>query len=211
MSLKTQNAVRLALLLIANLAVFAAATRGDSLLSGLSAKSMDDLRQLIPAGLAATVVGLLTSQIPSETKARLIFMRRRDPLPGCRAFTHYAQQDARIDTQRLTQIVVNLPSEPREQNATWYRLYRAVQEDPAVIDAHRQFLFARDYATMMVMLALALLPLAVFLSDGARPVLVLGALFLIQTAIAIRAARVNGERLVCNVLALTTATGGTRG
>jgi hypothetical protein len=37
-----------------------------------------------------------------------------------------------------------LPTDPRQQNALWYILYKSVGDDPSVSQLHREFLSARD-------------------------------------------------------------------
>ena len=71
----------------------------------------------------------------------------RHALPGHRAFTEYASSDARIDLSKLKKVCGNkFPSDPVEQNRTWYRLYKTVEGNPAVSHVHRDFLLMRDYA-----------------------------------------------------------------
>jgi hypothetical protein len=50
----------------------------------------------------------------------------------------------------------------REQNAQWYRLYKSVENEPAVIDAHRHFLLTRDYAAIAFLLLLSAGPLGIW-------------------------------------------------
>lgn len=204
-SLKRQNRLPLAAVLAGNLAAFSAVARGDSLLTGLSHKSGEALRELIPAGGAALVVGLLNNQISANAKARLVFMRWNNPLPGARAFSHYLRSDPRIDVKALASKLGPFPSAPGQQNALWYKLYRSVEAEASVRDAHQHFLFSRDYATMMLLLAIALTPVAEFLTRAPKPVIGLLAFFAFQFVLAARAARTQGERLVCNVLALKSS------
>jgi hypothetical protein len=90
----------------------------------------------------------------------------------------------------------------------WYRLYRSVADEPAVSEAQQQFLLWRDYTTMVVLLALILVPAAVVFSHEAVPTLTLLAFFALQFGLAMQAARMHAERFVCSVLALHGAMDG---
>jgi len=93
------------------------------------------------------------------------------------------------------------PSNPKSQNVLWYKWYREVCKEPAVEQAHRQFLLARDFAFMsLVLLALLGAAAAVMM----RPIAVAEIyilLLMVQWGIATRAANVGGYRFVTNVLA----------
>jgi hypothetical protein len=159
------------------------------------------MRFLVSAA-APVIVLLLISLIPPDAKAALVFWRFIDILPGHRAFTVHAPKDARIDLNALQTNVGAFPETPREQNSTWYRLYKKVDTDMTVAQAHRHYLLFRDLASLSVLLTLisgiALYALGTPLTaiQAVCEVLVLQYL---TTAIA---ARHNGVRLVTNVLAL---------
>jgi hypothetical protein len=51
-----------------------------------------------------------------------------------------------------------LPTEPRAQNALWYRLYKTIADHPAVLQVHRKYLFTRDYAVASFLLLITLGP-----------------------------------------------------
>jgi len=147
-------------------------------------------------------VSLITSLVPSEVKAKLVFWRFRHPLPGHRAFSRYALRDARIDLQALRRNVGAFPERPGEENALWYRLYKKVEEDVTVTLSHGHYLLFRDLAVLSLMLTAAG-PAVVWVSGGAGPAIwfVFG-LFVVQYLLAAVAARNQGVRLVSNVLAL---------
>ena len=152
--------------------------------------------------IAPVIVLLLTSLLPSELKAALVFWRVRDVLPGHRAFSVHALRDPRIDMQRLRAAVGEFPDDPRDQNALWYRLFKKVDGEPVVAEAHRHFLLFRDLAALSLLLAVV--APAVLYSLGAAPVAIwlpIG-FFGIQYLATTVAARQRGVRLVCNVLAL---------
>jgi hypothetical protein len=206
-SLKKQNRIYLTVVLMANLAVFSAVVHGESLWKALRGESFELLKDLIPVGVAALVASLLNSQIPAEGKARIIFFRWVNPLPGCRAFSELATADPRIDMAALRTRSGPLPSDPIQQNALWYKLYRAVESEPSVRDAHQNFLFARDYAILSLLLLVALTPFAAVYAPASRPAVAFAAVLLAQFGLAARAARTHGQRLVCNVLAIQSAIG----
>jgi hypothetical protein len=161
------------------------------------------------AGAATTLpifVLLLTGVLSHEAKARLVYWKLTNPLPGSAAFTKYGPADARIDMKALAKNVGELPGEPGEQNAKWYKLYRQVGEDAAVIHAHKLYLMYRDMAAMSVLL-MPFVPAALWYA-GAPPASqwIAGCLFALQYLMCAISARHSGARLVCNVLALHSTT-----
>jgi hypothetical protein len=154
------------------------------------------------AAIVPVAVLLLTSLVPSDAKAVLVFWRVKDVLPGHRAFSIFAQRDTRIDVERLRAFVGQYPETPREQNTLWYRLFKQVESDAGVAQAHRHFLLFRDLAALSFILMIIAPIMLLFV--GAAPeaaIFVLWIMVMQYLATAI-AARFHGERLVCNVLAL---------
>lgn len=103
-------------------------------------------QKLMPAGLAVLVSTVLNGFLSADTKARLVFLRWRNVLPGHRAFSEYANSDPRIDPFVLGLILGSaFPVDPVDQNRVWYRLFKIVEKEPAVEQVHRDFLLLRDY------------------------------------------------------------------
>ncbi|MHA6859549.1 hypothetical protein [Ralstonia pseudosolanacearum] len=152
------------------------------------------------------VVLLLTGLLSHEAKATLVYWRIANPLPGSQAFTKHAPADARIDMKALAKNVGALPTEPGEQNAKWYKLYRLVSGDAAVAHAHKLYLMYRDMAAMSLLLV-PLVPAALWYA-GAPPASrwVAGGLFALQYLVCAIGARHSGTRFVCNVLAVHSTT-----
>jgi hypothetical protein len=154
------------------------------------------------ASLLPVVVCLLIGVVPDNIKAALVYWRIRHVMPGSHAFTHHAAADLRINMAGLKRNVGALPTDPTEQNAKWYELYRLVNSAAAVMKANRSYLLYRDMAAMSFMLAF-LTPLALRLCGAASTTLVMSALiFAAQYAITAVAANHAGIRLVRNVLAI---------
>src|SRR5690606_33891268 len=91
---------------------------------------------------------ILSSLISAEHKAILVFWRLKHPLPGSRAFSVHAPADHRIDLEKLKKHMGVFPVDEREQNATWYGLYKQVASDLSVADSHKNYLLFRDIAAM---------------------------------------------------------------
>lgn len=191
----------LAGLFLANFLLFALLVKTGSLFG----PSIDDLAKwwhdLMPAGAGLALAGVVNGLLSSEAKARLVFWRWTYPLPGSFAFSWYAQRDPRIDLAALRRIVGEWPADPREQNVVWFRLYRSVQNEPAVMHAHSHFLIARDYAALAVLM-LPILGLAGLWSMNSTATAgIYAGLLLLQYLIARVAAKNHGISLVTNVLA----------
>ena len=148
------------------------------------------------------VVLILAAVLPNDIKATLIYWKLTNPLPGTEAFTKHGPADVRIDMSALAKNVGALPTEPREQNAKWYKLYRLVGDEPTVVEAHKAFLIFRDMAAMSLLLV-PLVPAALWYA-GVTPgrIWTAGALFLAQYVLCALCARHSGKRFVCNVLAI---------
>jgi hypothetical protein len=151
------------------------------------------------------VVLLIVNVLPHNLKSALVYWKPLDVLPGTEAFTKYGPADPRIDMAALKKNVGSLPSDPIEQNAKWYKLYKQVPNETEVAEAHKLFLMYRDMAVMS--LALVVLVPATLLIVGAAstaPGLAAG-LFLLQYLVTALSARWSGIRFVSNVLAVHSA------
>ena len=148
------------------------------------------------------IVLLLTSLVSADAKAVLVYWRLADTLPGHRAFSIYAVKDPRIDLDALRKNVGAFPDAAKDQNTMWFKLYKKVDSDVTVAQAHRHYLLFRDLATLSLLLApisaILLHTVGASLTSSSIAVLVLIGQY-IATAVA---ARHNGVRFVTNVLAL---------
>ena len=154
------------------------------------------------AAIAPLVVLLLTSLIPSDAKAVLVYWRIKEVLPGHRAFSTFVQKDSRIDIEGLRTVVGQFPATPREQNTLWYRLFKQVENDVGVFQAHRHFLLFRDLAALSFILVIVAPALLLVVGAPTQAAGFAFAVMLVQYIASATAGRFQGERLVCNVLAL---------
>lgn len=144
---------------------------------------------------------VLTGALDDTWKARLVFWRWRDPLPGCRAFTELLKTDPRIDVPALKEKHGELPRKAHAQNALWYRLYRTHTDSLQVSEGHRLYLLTRDMTTLAVSFIL-LFPIAMLFTTIDRSLLfVYIAALVLQFLMVAVSARNYGKRFVLNVLA----------
>ena len=148
MTIKSRNNIALLLVVLANSSIFFLLSAGLKLELSTWWKSVVDIQNALPLALAVALVGIINTQLSAKAKERIVFCEWDNPLPGCKAFTFYANRDPRIDITKLEEKFGPLPQDPIEQNRTWYKIYKEFREDPAVIDANKGYLFARDYAGM---------------------------------------------------------------
>jgi len=80
-----------------------------------------------------------------------------------------------------------------------------MEDDSAVKQVHKSYLFTRDYSVFAVMLLLVLGPLAFFQFQSSTIALIYVGVLLLQFGLAVRAARVHGCRFVTTVLARKSA------
>src|ERR1051326_658169 len=205
-SLKDGNRLALYLVMVANLGFFYMVAEKNALLTGRWFDVLPNASAALPAGLGLILTGVLNAQLSAEMKFRIVFMRWRNPLPGCEAFSHYAKRDLRIDLSAIERLCGLLPDNPQEQNALWYKLYKSINSDPSVIQVHRSFLFTRDFACLALMLSVVL-GIIGFVQIPSKGVSVVYFFALIlQFLVASQAARIHGKRFVTTVLAIKAAT-----
>lgn len=159
------------------------------------------IRGLVTA-LLPVIIMLLTGMLSHEIKARLVYWKWTNPYPGCEAFSRHGPADARIDMVALEKNVGDLPSSEVEQNKKWFKLYKLVSDDKAVVEAHKLYLMYRDMAAMSLPLVV-LVPLGLWLGSVHTDSLWIITFFLIiQFMVCSLSARNSGTRFVCNVLSI---------
>jgi hypothetical protein len=152
------------------------------------------------------VVLLLAGVLPHNLKASLVFWKIRDVLPAHEAFTKHGPSDARVDMAALRAQVGELPIAPSEQNRLWFKLYKATENTPTVLEAHKMYLLYRDVAAISLLLlipALLGLHLSGFDLSAAKTI---AGIFVLQYVTAAIAARHSGVRFVTNVLSVHSTT-----
>lgn len=165
------------------------------------------LTQITAARAAMTIalpmiVLLLSALLSPNIKASLVYWKGRAALPGHEAFTRHGPSDTRIDMGALRKNVGVIPSLAADQNVLWYKLYKKVDSEVSVIEAHRTFLLFRDMASVSALLVF-LVPAGLYLNGTTATVLwSAAALFSVQYLVAAVAARNSGIRFVTNVLAI---------
>jgi hypothetical protein len=147
------------------------------------------------------IVAIVLGGTLSDTgKARLVFWRWRNPLPGCRAFTELLSTDPRIDSAVLQRKHGEFPQEPHEQNALWYRLYKARKTVPSVWEAHKIYLLTRDL-TIIAAVCTLLFSLGVIAAGVPWKVAMIYIVaLLVQYVLVAVSAQNYGKRFVLNVL-----------
>jgi len=205
-SLKEQNRRQIWLIVAVNSlflygVVEASAIRIDGIRSIFT-----DASKLVPFGLAVAVATVLNGLLPAAAKARLVFLRWRNTLPGNRAFTRYITADPRIDPGAVQRAIGGpLPIDPVEQNRVWYRLYKAVENDPAISQVHRDFLLTRDYTALAVLFLVFYGGAGYYSIPSPKIATVYAVLLLIQCIVVRQAAFHYGIRFVTSVLARVEA------
>ena len=206
-SLKDANRLPLLAVVLVNFVCFYAAIKIGSIFAGTLHEAVGSLTNtnVLLVGTGLIFVGLLNAQLSSETKTRIIFLRWQNPLPGSQAFTRYMNTDSRIDVTNLEKKYGPLPTDPKAQNAIWYKLYKSIEEHPSVMQVHREFLFTRDYSCLSLMMMILLGSAGLFQIPSSRTTIVYFVILIFQFLLASQAARNHGRRFVTTVLALKSA------
>ena len=169
----------------------------------------DLLRSIsIKDGLIALIAPLATflldGLLSPNVKTRLVYWRWHHPLPGCRAFSKHLLRESRADPQLLIQQWGPLPEAPADQNRLWYRVFKQVETEVRVHEAHRAWLLSRDL-TGYAALFFACLGIPTIIMDtptttAAWYIITLFSLYLLSMT----AAQTYGNQLVRNVLAIAS-------
>ena len=150
---------------------------------------------------AALLTTVLNGLLSASAKARIVFLRWRDALPGHRAFTEHGPRDPRVDMARVEALLRVVPQDPAAQNRAWYSLLKAYEGDAAVADAHKAFLFTRDYAALSLLALMILAPICLAVSRGSVPAWFFAGALVLQFVVVRRSAATYGIRFAGTVLA----------
>lgn len=150
---------------------------------------------LMPVLLVVVFNGLLDDM----WKARIVFWKWKNPLPGCRAFTELINKDPRIDKSKLKEKINPLPEEPHEQNSKWYNIYKIHSDKIIVIESHKSYLLTRDMAALSFIFFVVFSLGSLFIIE-IKTALIYSFFMLLQYTVVSIAAKNYGNRFVCNVL-----------
>jgi hypothetical protein len=200
--LKGKNAVYLWSFIGVNLAIFLSVLVSRQ----FAGSSIDQFwhRVTTKDGIIAACIPILAivlSGVLSDAgKARLVFWRWRNPLPGCRVFSQLIGTDPRIDAAVLRKKHGEFPQDAHAQNALWFRIYKGHKTTPLVWEAHKIYLLTRDMATIaavfVVLFSIGVVAASV---NWKTSLLYVGALT-VQYALVASAAQNYGKRFVLDVL-----------
>lgn len=204
-SQKDENRVGLYASIVLNTVALYSLITTNRLEPGEWMRALADWQLAIPAVVGLAFITLLNSQIPTKQKEQIVFWKSDNPLPGSQAFTRYLPKDSRIDADTLQERFGPFPSDPFAQNKLWYRIYSTVRDDPAIAVQRRTYLFARDFAVLVLLMLVVFGGIAlVQLRSSLLFILYIGAL-LLQYALAVNAARTTAERWVTTAMAMASA------
>ena len=202
-SIKTQNLAMLTPYFVWCLSLYAVFLTGDdnSLQNITSYFDNFTAKDGMVAALFPIIVFVLSGILSADIKSIIVFWRIKNPLPGNRVFTELGPKDARIDMDRIEQIIGTIPIEPKEQNSLWYKCYKKNQDSLIIKTAHKHFLLARDM-TAITAIMLVLLPCSVIIvSKNWYGALIYLVVLLGQHIFLTLVAQNYGKRFACNVLA----------
>lgn len=204
-SLKDQARWQLWLTIAANFAAFYAVAQSGAIAVEGFAGLINGAANLLPVGVALVVTSIANGLLNAAMKARLVFFRWKDALPGHRAFSYHAKSDPRIDMGRLMKVLGGtLPEQPEQQNHVWYRLYKKIEHDPAILQIHREFLFTRDYTAFAFLFLIGFGTASLFVVHAWQVAAIYLGCLAVQFVVVRQAAANYGVRFVTTVLALTS-------
>jgi hypothetical protein len=174
----------------------------------MTAQSVDHFWKQITAkgsviAACMPIFGIVLSGILGDQgKARIVFWRWRDPLPGCRVFSKLTSTDPRINADTIKSKHGKLPRDSKAQNALWYKIYTKHQDNIMVRESHKAYLLTRDLTAISAIFAVVL-PIGLLLAPVKSRLIIFYLTALVaEFCILAMVARNYGERFVLNVLAL---------
>jgi hypothetical protein len=201
-SLKTLNLPTLTLIMIGQVSIAYKLSNPDFDWSSIEVFSPDT----VVVSLIMLAAALFSSLLPASVKHQLVFLRRKNALPGHR-FLKLAEHDQRIDLLRLKQQIlplVQLNITEEQQNRVWYQhIYHPHQNAPLVKSSHKAFLQWRDSVVVSMFIALLLavgVQTVPAVAEAFSPLS-----FLVSVSFALvtgLAAHHNGKRMVTNAVVL---------
>lgn len=205
-SLKDQNRGQLWLTIALNAVAFYAVMRSDAIATVGWKGLFTAATNLLPVGFAIIITSVVNGLLSANMKARLVFLRWKNALPGHRAFSKHAPADPRIHLVRLKKSFGNkLPEEPEAENKAWYDIFKEVEGAPEVQLIHREFLFMRDYAGFSALFVVWLGVAAISLVQSWKIALTYCLALLLQLIVVRHVAATYGIRCVCTALAVKSA------
>ncbi len=200
--LKEQNRWQIWLIVAVNTVFLCALVQVDAIQAVNFRTIFESTESFLSPALAIIVSTALNGLLSADNKARLVFLRWRYALPGHRAFTQYGKFDPRIDLDKLTEAQgIMVPTDPTEQNQLWYRLYKTVENSPAVLQTHRDFLLMRDYTGLAALFVPFLGAIGFYAIASITTSCVYSLCLLGQYLVVRQAAAHYGIRMVATVLA----------
>jgi hypothetical protein len=201
-SLKEQNRALLWIIIAVNALFFYVVVRANTIEFDNLSSIVSEPQKLAPVGLAVLISTVLNGLLSADTKARLVFLRWRNALPGHRAFSEYANSDPRVDPAALRQVLGSaFPVDPVDQNRAWYRLYKTVEKEPAVNQVHRDFLLMRDFTGLSVLFIIFNGAVGLYAISSLKVYGLYLLVLIVQYFVARQAASHYGVRMVTTVLA----------
>jgi hypothetical protein len=199
-SLKNRYRKHLVTFLIVNVVFFALFSLG---------REMSDIQRTVDVllsekglfvALSPIMILVINGLMSADWKARLIFWKYSNPLPGSEAFTKYMHKDQRINAGYLHMHWGELPNDPISQNRLWYKMYRSVEDDVRVHEAHYDWLFARDLAAFSIMFLIVFSGIGFVIISNRTEYMYYFLGLVVQYLVVAVAAQTYGKRFVSNVL-----------
>lgn len=199
-SLKDQNRWQIWLIVTANALLLYGVSQANAIsITGLSDAFAP--HNLLPVGMALTISIVLNGLLSADNKAKLVFLRWQNTLPSHQAFSKYAKLDPRIDLDALEKLHGSkLPKDPVEENKTWFRMYKSVENSTTVFQVHRDFLLLRDYTGLSFLFLVFLGSIGIYVIESLEASRIYLGILIIQYLTVRQAASNYGIRMVTTVL-----------
>lgn len=201
-SLKDQNRWQLWIILAANTLFLYGIVQSNAIRTDGLRALFAGTQNLLPVGFALTITAVINGVLSIDMKNRLVFLRWTCALPGHRAFSQYAKNDPRIEPSVFPRLCGGaVPTGAVDQNRAWYRIYKSVENDPAVRQVHRDYLLMRDYTSISALLMVFYGIIGLYAIPSLRIVLLYALILLSQYIVVRQAASNYGIEFVTTVLA----------
>jgi hypothetical protein len=142
---------------------------------------------------------LVNGLISNRIKSIIIFWRFKDSLPGSRAFSKYSKMDPRINYDNLLMKMGKFPVSPKEQNSTWYRIFKERENKTQIFNSHKNYILSRDIAIITFTFLIVMI-INMFSSISITRKLILLGLFFMKYIVFVISTQNYAKRFICNVI-----------
>lgn len=166
------------------------------------------LYSIMAIPLITIIALIIMNSVPSKFKEIIIFWKLKNALPGFRWQSKLVCKDSKLNIEILNKKYGKNLS-PQKQQDIWYVVYQRCKNDEAILESHKDYLFARDLCTTTILIIPIIVVIYILgkiyfnlhISFFITNIIILVCIYLLLVWVT----RNSANRFVCNVLSLDCA------